>query len=55
MTSTIVTVVIVAAIAFGCYKGFKKIFSGNVCDCDKKGGGCGCGCSGCGDQNPHKK
>lgn len=54
MTSTIVTVVIVAAIAFGCYKGFKKIFSGNVCDCDKNGG-CGCGCSGCGEKDPKVK
>lgn len=54
MTSTIVTVVIVAAIAFGCYKGFKKIFSGNVCDCDKSGG-CGCGCSGCGEKDPKVK
>ena len=52
--STIVTIAILAVVAFGCYKGFKKIFTGSVCDCDKSGG-CGCGYSGCSEKDTKQK
>ncbi|MBQ6713902.1 MAG: hypothetical protein IJN28_08995 [Selenomonadales bacterium] len=51
--STIVTIGILAVVAFGCYKGFKKIFTGSVCDCNK--GDCGCGCSSCPSKDTIKK
>ncbi|MBQ1249186.1 MAG: hypothetical protein IIX92_03985 [Selenomonadales bacterium] len=51
--STLVTAGILAVVAFGCYKGFKKIFTGNTCDCDKSS--CGCGCSSCPSKDMIKK